>query len=256
MASISQVKITELESSKRIDAEYYRPVHLQEELLLKNVTTKQMRKLGDFVTGPFGSEFKVENYVTDTQYRYIRGKDVKPFLVANDDNVYIPQNDYERLKKHKLEDSDILISVVGTLGNAAIITDINLPSIFSCKSTAFRSRSINPYYLITYLNCKYGHNILLRRTRGAVQTGLNIDDLRTLPIFEPTKDVIFVISETTKSALQLLTNSSSIYTQAEQLLLSQLGLQDWKPARALTFVRSYSQVANAGRMDAEYFHPK
>jgi len=47
-----------------------------------------------------------------------------------------------------------------------------------------------------------------------------------------------------------------IYTQAEQLLLSELGLLDWKPARTLTFVGSYRDAAQVQRTDAEHFHPK
>lgn len=47
-----------------------------------------------------------------------------------------------------------------------------------------------------------------------------------------------------------------MYCQAEQILLSELGLLDWKPRRTLTYVRSFNQVAKASRMDAEHFQPK
>ena len=92
MAVISRVEISALDPTKRIDAEYYQPVYLAEERLLGNTRRKQLRHYGDFITGPFGSEFNVENYAKDTIYRYVRGKDVKPFQIANDDNVYIPKN--------------------------------------------------------------------------------------------------------------------------------------------------------------------
>jgi len=256
MAVISRVEISALDPTKRIDAEYYQPVYLAEERLLGNTRRKQLRHYGDFITGPFGSEFNVENYAKDTIYRYVRGKDVKPFQIANDDNVYIPKNDYDRLNKHSLSSGDILISVVGTLGNAAIITDDCLPAIFSCKSTAFRSRNIDSYYLITYLNCKYGHNLLVRRTRGTVQTGLNIDDLRTLPIMEPARTHISLVSKKTREALRLFKDSFSTYTRAEHILFAELGLLHWKPTRHLTFVRDYRQVSGARRIDAEHFQPK
>lgn len=44
--------------------------------------------------------------------------------------------------------------------------------------------------------------------------------------------------------------------QAEQLFLSELGLQNWKPAHVLAYTRNYSQAARARRMDAEHFQPK
>ena len=74
-----------------------------------------------FLIGPFGSQFLVENYEETSPYRYVRGKDVKPFFVMDDDNNYIPKSDYLRLAKYELFRNDILVSVVGTLGNAECI---------------------------------------------------------------------------------------------------------------------------------------
>lgn len=55
--------------------------------------------------------------------------------------------DFNRLKKYALSENDILISVVGTLGNACIIQKDELPAIFSCKSTAIKTSGCDPFYL-------------------------------------------------------------------------------------------------------------
>src|SRR3989344_9127200 len=104
MAVYSVIKKSELEESKRIDAEYYQPEYLNYE---DEVKTRGKYKLwgeleGKFITGPFGSEFNVENYVSDGEYRYIRGKDVKEFFLTENDNVYLPEKDFKRLKKYSL----------------------------------------------------------------------------------------------------------------------------------------------------------
>lgn len=103
----------------------------------------------------------------------------------SDDNVYIPKQDFDRLSRYSLRDKDILVSVVGTLGNAAIVTQKDLPAIFSCKSTVLRVFDINPEYLVVYLNSLYGKKLLLRRERGAIQKGLNLEDLKELDVFIP-----------------------------------------------------------------------
>jgi restriction endonuclease S subunit len=46
------------------------------------------------------------------------------------------------------------------------------------------------------------------------------------------------------------------YSQGQTLLLSELGLLDWKPKHRLSFAKNYSETQQAGRFDAEYFHPK
>lgn len=50
--------------------------------------------------------------------------------------------------------------------------------------------------------------------------------------------------------------SKTIYNQAQTILLSDLGLTGWQPRRELSFVKSFSESWQAGRMDADYFQPK
>ena len=257
MVVVSVINRSQLEDTTRLDAEYYQPVYLN--LEHKILTTKSYTLWGhikgQFVTGPFGSEFTVENYVTDTPYRYVRGKDVKEFFLLDTNNVYIPKKDFERLNKYKLMEGDILVSVVGTLGNTVVIDKSVPPAIFSCKSTAFRTRAINPFYLITYLNCRFGRTLLQRKVRGAVQTGLNIDDLRSLPIFLPDRVTQNEIAKIVLDARENYDISKSLYSQAEDLLLEELGLKDFKPKYELSYTANLSKAFGAHRVDAEYFQP-
>ena len=216
--------LSELEYSGRIDAEYYRPKFLKYETIVKNRDGKSLKDVTNFLIGPFGSAFTVDNYVDDKSYRYIRGKDVKPLKLMDDDNVYMPFEDYKKLSKYALKENDILVSVVGTLGNAAIITKKDIPAIFSCKSTVLRVNKINPNYLLVYLNSKYGRELLLRKERGAIQKGLNLDDLKTLEVFVPSENFQNQIDNFFKLSFQNLEQSKLLYIQAENLLLESLGL--------------------------------
>ena len=178
----SEVSIHGLDYSERIDAEYYKKIYLKLESLILSKENDAMGNTAKFLIGPFGSAYDTSNYVDVPDYRYVRGQDVKPFMLNDVEPRYMAQNDFERLKKYALLPNDILVSVVGTLGNACIITEKYLPAIFSCKSSVIRTETVNPYYLICYLNSKYGHTLLLRNARGAIQQGLNLDDLKTLHI--------------------------------------------------------------------------
>ena len=50
--------------------------------------------------------------------------------------------------------------------------------------------------------------------------------------------------------------SSDFYEQAGSLLLSELGLTEWRPEHRLTFEVNYSDTRQVGRIDADYFQPK
>lgn len=258
MITHSIIQKSQLEGANRLDAEYYQPYYL--DLVDTLINTKSYRVWvdieGKFITGPFGSEFNVENYVDDTNYRYVRGKDVKEFFLLDNDNVYIPEKDFQRLKKYSLREGDILISVVGTLGNTSIVDKSVPPAIFSCKSTTFRTNAIDPFYLIAYLNCKYGINLLQRSVRGHVQTGLNIEDLRSLLVFVPKPDYQEKIASVIIEAKENLENSKLLYTQAENLLLEELGLKDFQVEDDLSFVVNLSDIKSVNRMDSDFFQPK
>ena len=47
-----------------------------------------------------------------------------------------------------------------------------------------------------------------------------------------------------------------MYNQAENFLLSELNLTNWKPKQNLAFVKNYSFTEQARRIDAEYYQPK
>lgn len=258
MITHSVIQKSQIEKVHRVDAEYFQPEYLEIEKKLFQTDSYLLWKdiEGRFITGPFGSEFNVDNYTSDTDYRYVRGKDVKEFFLLDDDNVYIPENDFNRLKKYSLREGDILVSVVGTLGNVSIVDHSIPPAIFSCKSTAFRTNKINTYYLLAFLNSKYGKSLLERNVRGAVQTGLNIDDLKMLPVFVPSSEKQVAISRIVLEAKKNIDTLKSFYSQAQNLLLEELRLKDFKTEENLSFTVNFSNLKSVHRADAEYFQPK
>lgn len=253
---IAEVRLIDLEFSGRLDSEYYRPHHLRAEALVRQKGAEPMASVCDFVIGPFGSAFTVDNYCDDSTYRYIRGKDVKPMALVEGDNVYMPKVDFDRLSKYALRAGDVLVSVVGTLGNSALVEAQHLPAIFSCKSTALRTRGIDPRYLISYLNCAYGRGLLTRKERGAVQKGLNLDDLKTLPIFIAGQSLQKRIADVYQLATAANASSKRSIGVAEAHLLGSLGLENWQAPNPLSYVRRSSEAFASGRLDAQHFQPR
>lgn len=253
---ISEVLRSELEFSGRLDSEYYRPSCLMAEDKVLKRGSVPLAEISDFLIGPFGSAFSVDNYCDDPTYRYIRGKDVKTMEIMDDDNVYMPKADFDRLAKYALQTGDVLVSVVGTLGNSGLVESHHLPAIFSCKSTALRPKGVDPRYLIAYLNSSYGRSLLVRKERGAVQKGLNLDDLKTLQIFVPGTVLQKRISEVQLLAEACKSDSKRAIEAAESALSKALGLTNWKAPESLSFQRSSVDAFAAGRLDAEYFTPR
>lgn len=198
----------------------------------------------------------MENFTDEKTFRYIRGKDVKPMRLESSDSVYMPRADYERLSKFALRSGDILVSVVGTLGNSALVEDEHLPAIFSCKSTVLRCNKVNPEYLLAYLNSRYGRSLLLRKERGAIQKGLNLDDLKSLSVFIGSEKFQGEVARIYKLSRIAEIASATNISETEKTLLDSLGFNAWTPPETLSYVRSSQDAFAAGRLDAQFFAPR
>ena len=252
----SEILKSELEFSGRIDAEYYQKKYLAYQDIINRHDVLPLFKIADFLIGPFGSAYDTSSYVEQSDYRYIRGQDVKPFLLQDTSPRYMADSDFFRLKKYALSSNDILVSVVGTLGNACIIQNHEIPAIFSCKSTAIKSTGINPFYLLCYLNSKYGKSLLLRKERGAIQKGLNLYDLKTLdtPMFSDlfSECIEMCVNRSFDCIRQAKCNYRDATKQIEEIVGQEQELPEIK-CSTKTISESFSST---GRLDAEFYQEK
>ncbi|MEK9161454.1 MAG: restriction endonuclease subunit S [Patescibacteria group bacterium] len=256
MSQISKIKYSDIQEVKRFDAEYFRPFNLLAEKLITTSNFAYLEKLGKFIIGPFGSTVKVEDYVEEKEYKYIRGKDIKNGVLIDVDNSAITKVKFDSLPKYHLKNNDVLITVVGTLGNVAIYRDSFGPAIFSCKSTIFRSNKINPEFLMIFLDTKYGRSLLMRNERGAIQKGFNLPDLKKIPV--PIFSDLFYqsINDMVLLSYKKQTQSKLLYKEAEEILLKELGLLNYEIKHTLAFGTTKKKIDEAKRYDSEYFQPK
>jgi len=251
----SVVNYRDLNFELRIDAEYYRAEVLENINLLDRKDNGILSDLASFVIGPFGSTVTVDQYVPSSSFKYVRNKDINDFQISDDDPAYIPEQVYKGLPQFHIRENDLLITVVGTLGKAAIATKKDAFSIFSCKSTIIRAEKIDPFYLLAYLNSSVGQLFALRGARGAIQQGLNLSDLKEIKVFLPSDVFRKSVRSIVVKAFVIIEDAKNLYSQAEQILLSELGLLNWMPEYHLSFVRNFSDTKSADRIDAEYFQP-
>ena len=252
----SVINWADLNSELRIDAEYYRKEILERLDILNRHNKKRLENIANFIIGPFGSTVTADQYIDVSEYRYVRNQDIDNFAINNDAPAFIPKAVYDSLPKFHIQENDLLITVVGTLGKVAIATEKDARSIFSCKSTIVRAAGVNPFYLLTYLNTDTGNLFSLRGKRGAIQEGLNLTDLKEIQVFVPSDGFQLTIEKSVRQAFATVDKSRVRYTDAQTTLLSELGLADWQPSHRVESIRNFSEVWGAGRMDAEYYQTK
>jgi hypothetical protein len=117
------------------------------------------------------------------------------------------------------------------------------------------NQSIDSAYLATYLCCKVGQSFADRQKTEQMNPYISVANLCRLPIAVLSGDFQKSIRNIFEHSLYINQQSIDAYKTAERILLSELGLLNWKPRRCLSFVKKFSDTNSAGRIDAEYFQP-
>ena len=237
--------------SMRIDAEFFHPDFLNIQHQLEEISSHKLRDFEVKITHP--KEIR-RNYV-DSGILLLRGQNVRQLSIDLTYNpVYISEEDAELLQENTIKYKDILITRSGTTGHSAIYLE-NKRAISMSDSLIVQSGNLNPFFLTIFLNTKFGKVLIERGRYGSVQTHIAPSFLYQIPI--PVYESLpSLIEKTYLQSKELTELSKARYTDAQALLLSELGLADWQPKHQLTFVKNFSDTESAGRIDADYFQPK
>ena len=257
MTTHSIIKKSQLEGAKRLDAEYYQPEYLELEDKFKKLETKTIKEISKSVVS-FGA-YSLTSYIEwqELGVPYINVGDIQDGYIDFSNVKYISKKVDEILKKSQVNNGQVLLTMAGTIGNAAVVHNLSQSANANqaiAKITP--SEIVSPYYLAAFLNSKYGLLQTRREIVSSVQANIFLGPIKKfkVPIFS--REAMEKIEQEYKSFLKELENSKSLYSQAENLLLGELGLKDYEAEEKLWSIVNFSEIKKASRMDAEYFQPK
>lgn len=251
----SEVALSDLERTHRIDAEFYRKEAIK---ITDMVTHRSCKPLTDMVTVSDGNHMIISDKFTEVGISYYRGQDIKTFFIENSNPICIDTASFNTpyMKRSHLNKGDILLSIVGTIGSLALVYS-DKQSTCSCKLAILRPKAgVKAEVVATFLRSKYGQVQIKKLTRGAVQMGLILEDMEQLKVPVYTDTFQQTIQDIIVSAFNLENTSKQIYSYAEQLLLDELDMTDFTPSTEKVSVKNFSESFGlSGRLDAEFYQP-
>jgi hypothetical protein len=204
-----------------------------------------------------GNHFTISEDFVIAGIPYYRGQDVVGnFFVEQSTPRCITEEAFTRpyMARSHLKRGDVLLSIVGTIGDLSLVAS-DKAATCSCKLAILRPRGIAPEYLAVALRSKYGRLQIERLTRGAVQMGLLLDDMDQLMVPRLSKEVEARVARAVSVAKETRDRAAEALLIAEGELTAALGLDDWVPPSALSYVRSLSELKAAGRWDSQFHAP-
>lgn len=251
MITYSIIKKSQLERASRLDAEYYQPEYLERMKKLKLFSTQKLGDVAYITDGEHGSPIFDEK----SGIKYFSAQHVRSGFIDDSEAKNISRIIDQKNKRSRLREGDVLLSTVGTIGFAGLVTEDLLPANIDrhVARIALKEKTLDPHFLVAFLNSPFGRFQTVREATGNVQLNLFIDKIKELVV--PKIDSREV-NQTVMSAPEQLRNSTLIYSKAEDMLLKELGLKDFKPSEELSYTLNLSDFKSAHRADAEYFQPK
>lgn len=250
MAQLSTVKKSELEGATRLDAEYYQPKYLQ---LVKLLNKSNAQPLGNFISDIRYGMYTEPDYLEEG-IDFIRGLNLRECAIEGDilkvRQTAIPNNEY-LLKK-----DDMLIARSGTVGNVGLITGRFVGAAFGSYTIRIRFKNINPAWAYAFFKSKFGRLQVERLSTQVAQPNINVPNLRTLRIVCPSIEQQIEVEELIKECDKNVVDSESLYLQAEQLLLDEIGFKQLNLSHQLYYTVPFKKTREASRLDAEHFQPK
>ncbi|WGH76670.1 restriction endonuclease subunit S [Tenacibaculum tangerinum] len=120
-----------------------------------------------------------------------------------------------------------------------------------------KNEMINSSTLVSFLNSKYGRIEIEKYSMASNQVNFSPAKFRQLRIPRFSEVLNKFIENLTYNSFENLQNSKQCYSQAENLLLQEIGLKDFTPSKEPVNVKSFKDsFATSGRLDAEYYQLK
>jgi type I restriction enzyme M protein len=245
----------------RIDAEFFNKRAVLVDRSVKRINHHTISR-ECVVSGPFGSTLKSHSYMQNGDVPFVRIENIRGgFYIDTSEIVSISEFDNFRIKNSELSLDDIVLSKVGnTIGYFARVDSTLKRCNISENNIGIKLGQYDTaekHYILTYLNSEVAQLLVQRRTSGNAQPKLNVSDVSCIPIPEFTQSFYSEISRLVINSEATRKNADTLYSSAEQTLLSALDMQDFTPSAEPVAVKSFSDsFAASGRLDAEYYQRK
>ena len=251
----SIIQKSKLEGGLRLDPEFYHPEKLE-----------AMEKLSKFGISTIAENFRniketfnpLRHKLATTPARVFDLSDVSSFLLEA--GAKVEKADEVGSTKKIIRQNDVLISRLRPyLKEVSFVGFNEVQKLASTEFVVLRKKKDSkfpPQALFAFLTTDEVQKILFWSQGGTEHPRFSENLLMGLKLPKISEKMAESIVDDVNGTYKNYLISQNLYSQAEKLLLEELGLKDFKVEDNLSYIVNLSEVKSAHRADAEYFQPK
>ncbi len=252
--------VTRTSYSFRWDSDYFKKEFLADEAIFSDwVELNKIALIRSGSTPPNRDENLKEGIIL------LKTNDIRNNILSvldKENFFYIDTVTDNLMHSTRLASKDILINIVGAttdvIGRSTFVTE-SIGRANITQAMAFcrlYDKRWLPEFLFAFVLSKYSNKQTRRIARQTGQFNMNLIELGSFRV--PLTGLIF--QEKIKNVIEqseiTLYSSKKLYSKAEDILLTELGLKDWEPTDQSATQKNFSDFLSSGRLDAEYYQLK
>lgn len=255
---VSLLKLRNENWTFRIDSEFLKKEYIKNIDKIKSTKSGYL-KLNEAIIHMTGGATPLGAEYSESGIPFLRVQNIMQNYFSLNDVVYISKKQSNEIKRSVLKFKDVLLTITGvSYGKSATVTkkiegsNINQHSV---KITL--NDNVNPYFLSTFLNCSFGKLQSDKNVVGVTRPALDYEVIKNFNIPIVSRNFQNQIESIILNSEVINHHAETKYSQAENLLLETLGLNNFEPTTEAVNIKSFTEsFLNTGRLDAEHYQIK
>jgi type I restriction enzyme, S subunit len=172
----------------RFDAEYFQPKYYRVLDALKSLNPKRIVPLEELLEDITNGQTPLHHNLSQGDVTFLTAEHILDFRINFDSEKRILSKHHEtQLKKTQLKEKDILITIKGRIGNAAVVEGLSKPVNINQDVGLLRLKEeYHPYYVSGFINSSAGKELTGQIGTGQINPFLGLGKLKKImiPIYD------------------------------------------------------------------------